>query len=188
MNVHCGLLISSIYRTSVLTVFTNLKEKLPQAFMQIEWMENDFRNLTVKSLGQNLDNPIKSYYFSKFWSISCMPPSQVALCWYLWCHQQYTCLMELYTYFTKFSLFMKMASSPLLTRYVRAKMIVHAFMVIELDQLDYWYPRKNKKFEILCTKSMERLFSCDITDSGIVPSREGDMQNFAELVLLNGLS
>ena len=23
------------------------------------------------------------------------------------------------------------------------------------------------------------LFSCDITDSGIVPSREGDIQNFA---------
>ena len=32
------------------------------------------------------------------------------------------------------------------------------------------------------------LFSCDITDSGIVPSREGDIQNFAYLVLLNGLS
>ena len=32
------------------------------------------------------------------------------------------------------------------------------------------------------------LFSCDITDSGIVPSREGDIQNFALLVLLNGLS
>ena len=32
------------------------------------------------------------------------------------------------------------------------------------------------------------LFSCDITDSGIVPSREGDIQNFAQLVLLNWLS
>ena len=32
------------------------------------------------------------------------------------------------------------------------------------------------------------LFSCDITDSGIVQSREGDNQNFALLVLLNGLS
>ena len=32
------------------------------------------------------------------------------------------------------------------------------------------------------------LFSCDITDSGIIPSREGDIQNFAKLVLLNGLS
>ena len=32
-----------------------LKEKLPQAFMQIEWMENDFRNLTAK-VWVNFDN------------------------------------------------------------------------------------------------------------------------------------
>ena len=32
------------------------------------------------------------------------------------------------------------------------------------------------------------LFSSDITESGIVPSREGDIPNFALLVLLNGLS
>ena len=55
------------------------KEQLPQAFMQIEWMENDFKNLTVK-VWASLDNPIKSYDFSKFCLISCMPPSQVALC------------------------------------------------------------------------------------------------------------
>ena len=29
-----------------------LKEKLPQAFMQIGWMEDDFRNLNSKSLGK----------------------------------------------------------------------------------------------------------------------------------------
>ena len=41
-----------------------LKEKLPQAFIvQIEWMENDFRNLTAKVCA-NFDNPIKSYDFS----------------------------------------------------------------------------------------------------------------------------
>ena len=57
-----------------------LKEKLPQAFMQIEWMENDFRNLTA-NVWANLGNPIKSYDFSKFWLISCMLPSQVALCY-----------------------------------------------------------------------------------------------------------
>ena len=56
-----------------------LKEKLPQAFMQIEWIENDFRNLTAK-VWANFDNSIKSYDFSKFWLISCMLPSQVALC------------------------------------------------------------------------------------------------------------
>ena len=48
-------------------------------YMQIEWMENDFRNLTAKVCA-NLDNPIKSYDFSKFWLISCMPPSHEALC------------------------------------------------------------------------------------------------------------
>ena len=51
--------------------------------------------------------------------------------------QQYNCLMELYTNFTKFSLFMKMhLPSTFILRYVGAKMIVHAFM-IELDQLNY---------------------------------------------------
>ena len=58
---------------------STLKEKLSQAFMQIGWMENDIRNLTAK-VWANLDNPIKSYDFSKFWLISCIPPSQVALC------------------------------------------------------------------------------------------------------------
>ena len=62
---------------------------------------------------------------------------------------------------------------------------MHAFM-IELGQLVYWYPKKNTNCEILCTLNGE--FSCDITDSGIVPSREGDIQNFALIVLLNGLS
>ena len=55
-----------------------LKEKLPQAVMQIEWMKNYFRNLTAK-VWANLGNPIKSYDFLKFWLIYCMPPSQVAL-------------------------------------------------------------------------------------------------------------
>ena len=32
------------------------------------------------------------------------------------------------------------------------------------------------------------LFSCDITDSGKVPSSEGNIHNFSSLVLLNGLS
>ena len=50
--------------------------------------------------------------------------------------QQYNCLMELYTNFTKFLFFMKMyLPSTFILRYVRAKMIVHAFL-IELDQLD----------------------------------------------------
>ena len=43
-----------------------LKEKLPQAFMQIGWMEDDFRNLTAK-VWAILDNPIKRYdFFERF--------------------------------------------------------------------------------------------------------------------------
>ena len=72
-------------------------------------------------------------------------------------------------------------------RYVRAKMIVHAFM-IELDQLHYSYPRKLNKLWNSMYKVNGELFSCDITDYGRVPSREGDIQHFAQLVLLNGLS
>ena len=85
--------------------------------------------------------------------------------------------MELYTHFMKFSLFMKMhLPCTFILRYVWAKMFVHAFM-IELDQLDYCYPRKKKNY---CTYKVNgELFSSDITDSGIVPSREGDIQNFA---------
>ena len=48
-----------------------LKEKLPQAFMQIGWKDDDFRNLKP--------NPIKRYDFSKVSLILCMAPSQVAL-------------------------------------------------------------------------------------------------------------
>ena len=62
--------------------------------------------------------------------------------------QQYNCLMELYTNFYKILLFMKMhLPSSFILRYVRAKMNMHAFMN-ELDQKDYWYPRKIKNCEI----------------------------------------
>ena len=71
------------------TVTPILKEKLPQTFRPIRWMENDFRNLTAK-VWANLDTVIRSYDFSKFWLISCMLPSQVALCYNLWCHNRTT--------------------------------------------------------------------------------------------------
>ena len=61
-----------------------------------------------------------------------MLPSQVAL--YVM-SQQYNCLMELYTNFTKYSLFMKM-HCPSTFIGMLGKMIVHATMV-ELDQKDY---------------------------------------------------
>ena len=86
--------------------------------------------------------------------------------------------MELYTDFYTILLFMKMyTSSSFILRYVRAKMNEHVFMN-ELDQKDYWY--QNKNCENLCTiKVNGELSSCDITYSGRVPSREGDIHNFA---------
>ena len=54
--------------------------------------------------------------------------------------------------------------SSFILRYVSAKIIKHAFM-IELDELDQSYPRKNKNCEILCTKSME---SCSVVISQIL--------------------
>ena len=59
-------------------IHESLKEKLPQAFMQIGWMEDDFRNPTAK-VWANLDNPTKRDDFSKVSLILCMSPSQVAL-------------------------------------------------------------------------------------------------------------
>ena len=41
----------------------------------------------------------------------------------------------------KMSLFMKMHLPSSFIMYVRSEMNVHSFM-IELDQKDYWYPRK----------------------------------------------
>ena len=45
--------------------------------MQIGRMEDDFRNQTAK-VWANLDNPIKSFDFSKVSLILCRSPSQVA--------------------------------------------------------------------------------------------------------------
>ena len=62
-------------------------------------------------------------------------------------------------------------------------MNVHAFMN-ELDQKD---PRKIKTCENMYKVNRE-LSSSDITYSGRVPSREGDIHNFAlQSFLLNGL-
>ena len=115
--------------------------------MQIEWMENDFRNLTTK-VWENLDNPIKRYDFFKVlvnFLYAALSGGTVLISVNGTVHKFHNILtfhenassLYFYTY-----------------RYVRVKMIVHAFM-IELNQLDYWYPRKNRNCEILCTKSME---------------------------------
>ena len=71
--------------------------------------------------------------------------------------QQYNCLLELYTNFYKILLCMKMyLPSSFILRFVRTEMNVHAFMN-ELDQKDYWYPRKIKNCESLQVQSQWRV-------------------------------
>ena len=86
--------------------------------------------------------------------------------------------MELYTNFYKILLFMKMyPPSSLILSYIGAEMNVHTLMN-ELDQKDYWYPKNEKLWKSMYKVNGE-LSSCDITYSGRVPSREGDIHNFA---------
>ena len=64
-----------------------------------------------------------------------------------------------------------------LFNYIRAKIIVHTFM-IELDQLVYWYSTKKKKINVQrqCWRVVLNCW-CSITDSGIeLPSRECGIQ------------
>ena len=144
------------------------KEKLPQAFMQIGWMGDDFRNLTAK-VWANLDNPIKRYDFSKV-SGGTLLISVMS--------QPYNSLMELYTHFYKILLFMKTyLPSSFILRYVRAEMNVHTFMN-ELDQKYYWYPRKIKNCENLCTKSME---SCPLVISHILAELHPERATYTTL-------
>ena len=58
-----------------------LKEKLPQAFMQIGWMKDDFRNLTGKSVGQIWIIQSRDMIFQRFhqFHVHVCRPSQVAL-------------------------------------------------------------------------------------------------------------
>ena len=124
-------------------------------------MEDDFRNLTAK-VWANLDNPIKWYDFSKVSLSLCMSPSQMAILLISVMSQQYNCILELYT--KSLLNFMKMSlPSSFILRYVRAEMNVHAFMN-ELDQKDYWYPRKcSNNCDWIYVQSQWKLSSCDIT-------------------------
>ena len=142
---------------------------------------NYSRNLTVK-VWANLDNPIKSYDFSKLWLMSCMPQ---------WRKSEADHGVggggggtpTLFFPTSTFSLFF-------LVRYVRAKMIVHAFM-IELDQLVYWCPRQIKNGENLCTKSLESYFVVVSQILAEWPSRRSDIgiqTKFCEIITLNPFS
>ena len=77
----------------------SLKEKLHKHLCRLCEKDNDFRNIT--KVGANFDDSIKNYGFSKFWLISCIPPSQVALCYILERHNRQLS-MERYTNFIKF--------------------------------------------------------------------------------------
>ena len=64
--------------------------------------------------------------------------------------------------------------SSFIPRYVRAEMDVHAFMN-ELDQKDLISEKMKSMYKV----NGELSSTCDITYSGRVPSREGDIHNFA---------
>ena len=72
----------------ILDWISPLKEKLP-------------KKPNSKGLGKFWQSSQELWVFKDFILISCMSPSQVALCYNLM-SQQYNCLMELYTYFTEF--------------------------------------------------------------------------------------
>ena len=125
------------------TLVLVILKKFPLECMQIGWMENDFRNPTAK-VWANLDNPIKNCNFSKFWLISCISPSQVALCYVM--SQQYNSLMELYKNFKKKSVSWKCIFPLLLyLGMLGLRWLCMQFMT-ELDQLvDYISKKKNSK-------------------------------------------
>ena len=71
----------------------NLKEKLPQVFMQIGWMEDDFRNLTEK-FGQIWIIQSRDFFFKGFINFVYVALSGGTLLIPVM-SQQYNCLMEL---------------------------------------------------------------------------------------------
>ena len=126
-------------------------------------MENYFINITAK-VWANLDNPMKSYDFSKFWLISCMPPSQVALCYANICDVTTVGLLSNGTVPRNFSWKCIFPLLLYLGICYRAKMIVHAFYDWTWSTGLLIFKRK-KNCEILCTNSME---SCSLVISQIL--------------------
>ena len=127
-------------------------------------MEDDFRNLTAK-VWANLDNQIKRWFFKGFIDFVYVALSGGTLLNICDVITVQLSNETVHNFFYKILLFMKMyLPSSFILRYVRAEMNVHEFMN-ELDQKDYWYPRKIKQCENLCTKSME---SCPLVISHIL--------------------
>ena len=155
-------------------------------------MENDFWNLTA-TVWANLDLKNQELWFFKVLISLLYAVLSGGTLLQSVMSQQYNCIMELYTNFTAFFFTWKYFFALLFyLRYVRAKIIVHAFM-IELDQPGYWYPRRRKNlWKSTCTMSTRRvvlLFYCGwyhrFWQSFV---QRGWHTNFAWLILLNGLS
>ena len=158
-----------------ISLHIRLKEKLPQAFMQIGWMEDDFRNLTAK-FGEIWIIQSRDMIFQRFHQFCVCRPLRwdcSSLC-------DVTTVQlsngTVHNFLQNFTFHENVSSLYFYTWYVRTEMNVHAVMN-ELDQKDYWYPRKFYNCENLCTKSMES--NVMITYSGGVPHREGDIHSFA---------
>ena len=145
--------------------------------MQIGWMEDDSRNLTAK-VWANLDNPIKRYDFSKVSLILCMSPSQVALFWYMWCHNSTTVSWNCTQMFTTFYFSWKCVFPLLwyLGMLGLRWMCMHLCMNLIKRTID---SQERKKLWKSMYKINGELSSWDITYSARVPSREGDIHNFA---------
>ena len=156
-----------------------LKEKLPQAFMQIRWMDGDFRNLTAK-FGQIWIIQPRDMIFQRFHYFRICRP----LRWYssnicdVTTVQLSNGTVHNFFFFFKYkiSLFMKMyLPSSFILRYVGAEMNVHAWTWSK----GLLISKNNKKLWKSMYKVNGELSSCDITYSGRAPSREGDIHNFA---------
>ena len=100
-------------QSSHYSFFFKKKEKLPQAFMQIVWMEDDFRNHKQQKFGQMWIIQSRDMIFQKVSLILCMSPPQVAR---FFCDVSHVTTVQLsrmdcthiFTKFYYYILFMKM--------------------------------------------------------------------------------
>ena len=141
--------------------------KLPQAFMQIGWMEDDFRKLTAK-VWTDLDNPIKRYdfFFEGFINFVYVALSGGTLL-ISEMSQQYNCLMELYTisFSSKFNFSWKCIFPVLSYLGMLGLRWMCMHLWINLIKRTINIQEKLKIVENLFTKSME---SCPLVISHIL--------------------
>ena len=169
-------------------IFERRPRSFHKQFMQIGWMDSDIRNLTAK-VWANLDNPIKSYDFSMFWLICCVLRISSGTLLQSVMSQQYNCLLELYTNFTKFYFLWKYISSL----YFYTYMYMYCRYVIELgwscmhlwlnlvnQTIDIQEKRKKKKKKMkIYVQSQWKVVLLWYHRFWQSSSREGDIQNFS---------